>query len=160
MLKDEIKAGKINLTAIINTHQYVSANLHVSNEPSWLIFSHGDHAGGNNKMVLFSCAVQNTALIALCSYPIRSSRADQLSEARTAKVLPKRRRMERLSRLVTSMWRLYIRPATHKTAYAFLWKTALEKQFSPGIPCFTEVSCMPIVRCGPEADVETCFRLW
>ncbi|KAH8790271.1 hydroxyacylglutathione hydrolase [Hyaloscypha finlandica] len=35
VLKDEIKAGKINLTAIINTHH------------------HGDHAGGNNKMLSY-----------------------------------------------------------------------------------------------------------
>ncbi|PMD46322.1 hydroxyacylglutathione hydrolase [Hyaloscypha variabilis F] len=35
VLQEEIKAGKINLTAIINTHH------------------HGDHAGGNNKMLSY-----------------------------------------------------------------------------------------------------------
>ena len=33
VLKELIKSGKINLTAIVNTHH------------------HGDHAGGNNKLV-------------------------------------------------------------------------------------------------------------
>lgn len=49
-MKEQISTGKINLTAIVNTHQYDSTPpyQYISNAQD---YSHRDHAGGNNKMV-------------------------------------------------------------------------------------------------------------
>jgi hydroxyacylglutathione hydrolase len=50
ILKDAIQAGKINLTAIVNTHQWVPIRNGLD-EPDWLPRCHWDHAGGNKKLL-------------------------------------------------------------------------------------------------------------
>jgi hydroxyacylglutathione hydrolase len=53
VLKEQINSGEINLTAIVNTHQY--GTLFTQNHHHILIFlshnSHWDHAGGNKKLL-------------------------------------------------------------------------------------------------------------
>jgi hydroxyacylglutathione hydrolase len=48
VLKEAIQAGKINLTAIVNTHQYVLPSHFLLSEAN--VSSHWDHAGGNKKL--------------------------------------------------------------------------------------------------------------
>ena len=50
VLKEQINAGKINLTAIVNTHQY-AFQPHSRGEEVLTSISHWDHAGGNKKLV-------------------------------------------------------------------------------------------------------------
>lgn len=62
VLKKAIKDGKINLTAIVNTHQYVSP-VHIRPATPIVLThtsSHWDHAGGNKKLVL-------TPILSSCS---------------------------------------------------------------------------------------------
>ena len=50
ILKEQIDGGKINLTAIVNTHQFVFPTAPVR-ELADILVSHWDHAGGNSKIV-------------------------------------------------------------------------------------------------------------
>jgi hypothetical protein len=59
ILKEAIDGGKINLTALVNTHQYVclpalatTSNV-LASRFEWLTLwiSHWDHAGGNDQLV-------------------------------------------------------------------------------------------------------------
>jgi hypothetical protein len=128
VLEQQIDGGKINLTAIVNTHQCV---VPISTKRIILtIHSHGDHAGGNGKIVGFisSLIFWGVKYWYYANRPAHST-WNQYWVERTAKALPRPRGMERYSKLEIYQWKHCIHLAIRRTVFAGSSRIIQAEQF-------------------------------